>query len=302
MQTTIEISEISIYDKEFFDNYFKNADLELSEINFTNFFIWRDYYKIRYCVINNFLFILSFIEDKTPFSFFPIGDYSNSEDLKTAIYTARDYFRGMEQQLVFCRVAAEQVAALEGLGLDYTVKEDRDNFDYVYYVQKLSTLSGKKLDGKRNHINKLKKLHTYEYEEISDKNISVCKDILERWYMQRNYSENASLVAERKANLILIDNFKLLDVKGAIIKIDGKPEAFTFGEKLNDNTVVIHAEKANAEIDGIYPLINQQFLVNQWSGFEYVNREQDLGIEGLRKAKLSYNPARLVEKFTINLC
>lgn len=302
MQTTMEISEMTICDKELFDNYFKNADLKLSELNFTNFFIWRDYYKIRYCVINNFLCILSFIDDNAPFSFFPIGDYTNSEELKTAIYAVRDYFRDMGRPLVFGRVAAEQAAALEGLDFEYTAEEDRDNFDYLYNVQKLSTLSGKKLDGKRNHINKLKKLHTYEYEEISNKNISACKDILEKWYTERNYTENTSLVAERKANLILIENYEVLKVKGAIIKIDGKPEAFTFGEKLSENTVVIHAEKANAEIDGIYPFINQQFLVNQWSDLEYVNREQDLGVEGLRKAKLSYNPVRLVEKYTINLC
>jgi hypothetical protein len=298
----MEISELTICDKKIFDNYFESADLQLSELNFTNFYIWKDYYRIRYCIINNFLCIFSFIDDNFPFSFFPIGDYSDKENLKNAIYAVKDYFSEIGKPLVFGRVAAEQLTAFEDLDFDYTLKEDRNNFDYLYDVQKLITLSGKKLDGKRNHINKLKKNHTYEYEEISSQNVAACKLILEKWYTERNYTEDASLVAERKANLILLENFRVLNLKGAIINIDGKPEAFTFGERLNSNTVVIHAEKANAEIDGIYPLINQQFLANQWSDFEYVNREQDLGIEGLRRAKLSYNPARLVEKFTISLC
>jgi len=302
LQTILKVSEISIDDKECFDNYFKTANLQISELNFTNFFIWRDYYKIRYSIINNFLCIISTMEDSKPFCFFPIGDYNNSEDLKTAIYTIREYFSEMGWEFMFCRVSTQQISVLEGLNLKFNAKEDRNNFDYIYSVHKLSTLSGKKLDGKRNHINKFKKLHTFEYVDISDKNILDCVDIVEKWCVQRNYSENSSLIVERKANLDLLYNFNSLGVKGAIIKVDGKPEAFTVGEKLNSDTVVIHVEKANAEIHGLYSLVNQQFLSNHWNGIEYVNREQDLGIEGLRKAKLSYNPISLVEKFTVELC
>jgi hypothetical protein len=197
---------------------------------------------------------------------------------------------------------AQQISILEGLDIEFKAKEDRDNFDYIYSVQKLSTLSGKKLDAKRNHINKFKKLHTFKYEEISDENISDCIDIIEKWCKERNYSQSDSLIAERKANLDLMNNFNSLRVKGAIIEVDGRPEAFTVGEQLNSNTVVIHVEKANSEIHGLYPLVNQQFLANHWNDIEYVNREQDLGIEGLRKAKLSYNPVSLLEKFTVELC
>lgn len=302
LKTTLIVSEISIDDKQCFDKYFKMANLQISELNFTNFFIWRDYYKVRYSIINNFLCVMSIIEDRKPFCFFPLGDYYNSEDLKTAIYMLREYFSQMGWELLFCRVSAQQISILEGLGITFNAKEDRDNFDYIYSVQKLSTLSGKKLDGKRNHINKFKKLHSFEYVEISDENISDCIDIVEKWCVQRNYSESDSLTAERKANLDLLNNYNSLRVVGAIIKVDGKPEAVTVGEKLNDNTVVIHIEKANAEIHGLYTLVNQQFLVNHWNDIEYVNREQDLGLEGLRKAKLSYNPISLVEKFTVELC
>jgi hypothetical protein len=292
---------MSIDAKELFDKYFKMANLQTSELNFTNFFMWRDYYKIRYCIVNDFLCIIATMENK-PFCLFPIGDYNNFEDLKNAIFMIRDYFLQMGWEFVLSRVSAQQISILEELGIKFIANEDRDNFDYLYSVKKLSTLSGKKLDGKRNHINRFKKLYTFEYEKISDLNISDCKDIVDKWCEQRNYLEHSSLISERKANLDLLDNFNYLGVKGAIIKVNGKPEAFTVGEKLNSDTVVIHIEKANAEINGLYPLINQQFLVNQWSDVEYVNREQDLGIEGLRKAKLSYRPISLVEKFTVELC
>ncbi|QNU68758.1 DUF2156 domain-containing protein [Ruminiclostridium herbifermentans] len=301
LQTILKLSEVSLLDKKIFDDYLKKLDSQVSELNFTNFYMWRDYYKIRYSIINEFLCIISIGEDK-PFSYFPIGDYSNIENLKIAIYSIRDYFYQHNWEFIMCRVSAQQISVLEDLDIRFTSKEDRDNFDYIYYVQKLSTLKGKKLDGKRNHINKFKKLHTFSYEEISDKNISDCIDILEKWSIQRNYSEDESLIAERKANLDLLNNYKLLNVKGALIRVDGKPEAFTIGEMLNSNTVVIHVEKANSTINGLYTLINQQFLTNRWNGVEYVNREQDLGISGLRKAKLSYNPAMLLEKFTVELC
>ncbi len=301
MQTTLRLSEISINDRKIFDEYFNSVDLQISELNFTNFYIWRDYYGIRYSIINNFLCIISSVGNKM-FCYFPIGDYSNTEDLKVAIYTLRDYFYQMDLEFVMCRVASQQISILEDLEIKFIAKEDRDNFDYIYSVQKLSTLSGKKLDGKRNHINKFKKLHTFKYEEISDKNISDCIDILEKWSIQRNYFEDDSLIAERKANLDLLNNYKFLNVKGALIRVDDKPEAFTVGEMLNNNTVVIHVEKANSMINGLYPFINQQFLLNHWNETEYVNREQDLGIEGLRKAKLSYNPIILLEKFTVELC
>ena len=136
MQTALKVSEISIDDKECFDRYFKMANLQISELNFTNFFMWRDHYKIRFSIVSDFLCIISVIENK-PFCFFPIGDYSNSENLKTAIYVIQEYFSELGCELVFSRVSANQVSALEGLGLQFVANEDRDNFDYIYSVKSL---------------------------------------------------------------------------------------------------------------------------------------------------------------------
>lgn len=300
--TTLKLSEINLDHKIIFDSYFKIADLKVSELNFTNFFMWRNYYKNRYGIVNDFLCIISMLDENQPFCFFPIGDYSRTNELKSTLSVLKEYFIEMGWQFSMRRVSADQLAVLKDLGLCYESVEDRDNFDYLYLVKSLSTLAGKKLDGKRNHINKFKKLHTFEYEEINQDNISACKDILENWCIQRDYTTQSSLIAERIANLELLDNYMSLNLKGAIIKVDGVPEAFTVGEQLNSDTAVIHIEKANANIQGLYPLINQQFVANQWSDLVYVNREQDLGLEGLRKAKLSYNPVGFVEKYIVTLC
>ncbi len=300
--TTLKLSEINIDDKLKFDSYFRIADLKVSELNFTNFFMWRDYYKNRYSIVNDFLCIISMTDVEQPFCFFPIGDYSRIGELKGALYILKEHFAEMGWQFRMRRVSSEQLAVLETLSFCYESVEDRDNFDYLYLVKSLSTLAGKKLDGKRNHINKFRKLYTFEYEEISETNISDCKDILENWCTQRDYLTQSSLIAERIANLELLDNYKSLGLKGAIIKVDGVPQAFTVGEQLNRDTAVIHIEKANADIHGLYPLINQQFVANQWTGLEYVNREQDLGLEGLRRAKMSYNPVGFVEKYIVALC
>lgn len=303
MQTkTIEVSEIALIDKHVFDRFFKMAGLGISEYNFTNFYMWRDYYKLRYSIVSDFLCIISVGEDAEPFAFFPVGDYQKIEELKYAIISLQEYFKWMGWAFKLKRVSFEQLETIKKLDICYAEVEDRANFDYIYPVKSLATLSGKKLDGKRNHINKFKKLHTFEYEDVSEANIQDCIKILEQWCQQRNYTEHKSLIAERKANYDVLKNLSELSVKGALIKVDGVAQAFSVGEQINNDTVVIHIEKANAEIQGLYPLINQQFLSNAWSHLEFVNREQDLGLEGLRKAKMSYNPISFVKKYDIELC
>ena len=302
LQTTLIDREISINDKECFDKYFGTTHVLASEMSFTNFFMWREDYKIRFGIIYDFLCIMSVRDNLKPFCFFPVGDYTKGEELKKTIYAIKEYFASQGWNLIFSRVTGQQREILDEIGIEYNATEDRDNADYVYTVKSLSTLAGKKLDGKRNHINKFKKLYSFEYEEITPANIQECKNIVEKWYHQRRQTGDESLSHERIANHELLDNYGILGLKGGLIRVNGETEAFTVGEQLNKNTAVIHVEKANAEIHGIYTAINQQFINKEWLHMEYVNREQDMGIAGLRKAKLSYNPDHLIEKYTIEVC
>jgi hypothetical protein len=300
LKTTLIDKEISINDKDCFNRYFEAANVPASEMSFTNLFMWRDHYKIRFGIINDFLCIMSIRDKEEPFCFFPLGDYERSEDLEKTIELLKNYFFQNGWDFRIFRATKEQVDVLGQTDLRFDCIEDRDNFDYVYTVKSLSTLAGKKLDGKRNHINKFKKLYSYEYEAITPDNIGDCKNIVEKWCRQK--PDDESLIHERAANLELLDNFEELSLTGGLIKVDGVSEAFAVGEQIGPDTVVVHIEKANADIQGLYTMINQQFIYHEWLHMEFVNREQDLGIEGLRKAKLSYRPHHFVEKYTIKLC
>jgi uncharacterized protein len=132
--------------------------------------------------------------------------------------------------------------------------------------------------------------------------LEACKAIMKVWCSERSCEHHKDLYCEKIANMEVLDNIEKLGCIGALIKVDGKFRAFTVGEMLNDDTAVIHIEKADSKVNGLYTLINQQFCEHEWSEAMYINREQDLGVEGLRKAKNSYNPIKLVKKFSVLLC
>lgn len=182
----------------------------------------------------------------------------------------------------------------------YTYTPTRASFDYVYRVDTLAQLPGKKYHAKRNHISYFEKTYNWKYEEINRDNISDCMKMSEKWYEINTDKNPDEIKAESEVLDLAFDcyNSGLIDYVGGLIRIDGDVVAFTFGEKLNDNMFDTHFEKAFADIRGAYPIINREFARNTINGFEFVNREDDMDSEGLRKAKLSYHPEFLVEKFT----
>jgi uncharacterized protein len=181
--------------------------------------------------------------------------------------------------------------------LGFVVRSVRNSWDYVYLTEDLINLPGKKYYVKRKNINRCLGEHKAEYKPIKDDIIDECLNMQTNWCNLRNCEATFGLEAENKAIKELFSHFKELNVFGGVVLIDGKVEAFTVGEQLNKDTAVIHFEKANPDIFGLYQVVNQWFCANALKGFKYVNREQDLGIPGLRQAKMSYNPAFFVEKF-----
>lgn len=295
----LEFNEISINDKALFDKYLSATNPDISEMTFTNIFMWRKSYKFRFAEHEGLLLIITVPEKSEPFAFMPLGKYSHDEFRKT-FYILKDYFSTHGWNLRFKRISQESLLYFSELeNEEITYEFDRDSSDYVYLTNDLINLKGKKFDGKRNHINKFKKLYSYEYEKIDESNISECHRIMEEWCNEHNCSDHDEFYCEKIANRELLNNYEALACKGAVIKADGKVEAFTVGEMLNPDTAVIHIEKANGKINGIYTFINQQFCLNEWQNTSYVNREQDLGVEGLRKAKLSYNPVKIINKHNI---
>ncbi|HDM79055.1 MAG TPA: DUF2156 domain-containing protein, partial [Deltaproteobacteria bacterium] len=160
-------------------------------------------------------------------------------------------------------------------------------------------LRGKKLRKKKNHLNYFLKNFDFVFEPLNDKTIKLCFEMQEEWCNLKDCAENPTLSSEDFAAFEALYHWKQLRFDGGVILINGKVEAFSLGERLNKKTAVVHVEKANPKTRGLYPAINQVCCKNLWSGYEYINREQDMGQKGLRQAKLSYNPAFLVEKYTI---
>jgi hypothetical protein len=178
---------------------------------------------------------------------------------------------------------------------------DRSQCDYVYLTQDLIELKGRKYHRKRNHIKQFQEKYSYQYIPLTPAWIPQCLQLETEWCDLRHCEASPGLLNESVAIKEAFTHFEELGVKGGAILINGKVEAFTLGDPLNSETVVIHIEKANPAYEGLYPTINQAFLEYQWSGYTYVNREQDLGEEGLRKAKESYFPHHLVNKYVVTL-
>jgi hypothetical protein len=298
--------EISINDKEIFNKFIKQSNYQISEMTFTNFFMWRNLYNFKFAIVNDFLCVISEGENDL-YAMMPISISKKhtrlTNSIKEIVNVLKSYFNESGSKLVFKRLSVNDANLLKEIYEfdDKEMKTSLDDSDYVYESSHLIELKGKRYHSKRNHINKFKNTYKYQYEEINDKNIQYCYNILEDWCNKRDCIEHVKFKCEKKANIELLDNYNQLDCSGIIIKVDEKYEAFSIGEELNSDTAVIHIEKANTDINGLYTYINQKLCKIKFSGYKYINREQDLGIEGLRKAKMSYLPDRLIEKYTIKL-
>ena len=295
----MDFSEITLNSKYLFDHYIKKHKPKISELTFTNFFAWRYYYRFRYAVISDLLCVIAAPAKSRPFAMMPLGEV-NGRNFEEAYEAISSYFAERGWELCFGRITRDELDYFrDRIQGEDSIVFDRDNSDYVYLTKDLVELKGKKYDGKRNHINRFRREHTYEYVPLECGLLDECVRIMEEWCRDRDCSCQEGDYCERYANLEILRHFRTLGCKGALIRVDGRFEAFTVGEMLNEDTAVIHIEKAKSSINGLYAFINQQFAQNEWSGTTYINREQDLGFEGMRKAKLSYHPVTLAEKFIV---
>lgn len=183
----------------------------------------------------------------------------------------------------------------------YQMSVRRQDSDYIYLREKLATLSGKKLHGKRNHIHRFEEHYPdWRYESITDDNVDECAKMAMQWCLENCADEEENWeydkIDESKLVVYAIRHRDELGMKGGALRAGGRIVAITLGERLTDDTFVVHFEKAYPDVQGAYPMINREFVRNELEAYRYVNREEDLGDEGLRKAKLSYRPERLLDK------
>ena len=263
-----------------------------SDFSFTNIWGWADEYGLEWAWTNNLVWIRQSSPEVRYWA--PVGNWDNVD------WAACPY---MKQARTFYRVPERLLGIWqEKLGDRVTSHEDRGQWDYIYNVEELSELRGKKFHKKKNLVNQFKKLYDYTYEPMTADCVEAVLEMQEEWCMWRECEESQSLLAENDAIRRVLEQWDVIPhLIGGSIQSEGKVIAYTVAEAINGDTVVIHFEKGKTGYKGVYQAINNFFLMNDGSRFTYVNREQDLDDEGLRKAKMSYNPVDFVKKFVVEL-
>lgn len=284
----INFEELELKHKYILNKYFKINKTEVSEFNFTEMFIWRKVRKTVIGFINDNICIKVERHNKR-IMYRPFGNKNIKETI--------DFIFDND----FCDMIYGYIdKEIEKINIEgkYIFEKDRDDFDYVYLTDDLVNLRGRKYDGKRNHIKKFKQLN-YSIEFISDEIIGEVIDFQKKWCKDRLCEDDLSLKNESRAINELFEHYNELPVLGAALFVNGQIEGYTVATELNPETVIIIVEKANPQIKGIYQGLNQLFAEQFLFKYKYINREQDLGNEGLRKAKMSYHPNHFVKKFII---
>ena len=293
---------VDIEDKEILNRFFHSRNILISDLTFTNLFLWHYSRHISYFIHKDCLFIKTQYPNENPFIFYPIHKENNLTIKKEALNDMMQYFKANGSEFIIKSLSALDKNELETLYpniFDFFYNEDRS--DYVYSIPELIELKGKKYHKKKTHLNRFMERYTFSYETLNSNNIQELITTYNEWFGKISDSTSEGLKNEFIGIIESLKAFDKLDFKGGLLRESGKIIAFSFGEPLNKECVVIHIEKADIEYQGAYQAINREFLAQEWSAFSLVNREEDLGIPGLRKAKQSYQPLYLQEKFEATL-
>ena len=280
----VEIEDISVFKK------YIGFSGELScESAFVNLLIWESAYNNMWAQEDGQLIIKS----------------AKGEDSSYRLPFGNDFLRGIELVREYSGEKYPDFWVQEGARLDnfkahfgdkYIFEENRDAFDYIYLREDLANLSGKKYHSKRNHISAFSKKQDWVFRPITAENIADVKLCAEKWYKENADREDKYLRCERCGVETILDNMELLGVRGGAVYVGENVVAFTLGSKISGEIFDIHIEKALNDYAEAYTVINREFA-RTLTEYKYINREDDMGLEGLRKAKLSYKPAILLKKY-----
>lgn len=294
----IPFREIEISDKKAIEEKFALEPARMTERCFTDVFIWRCRYRTLFAIQDDFLYMMFMGDASGKLTYlFPLGTGDRAQALGRIGQDAAE--RGKPYSIIACSPAQkEEVERL--LPGRYCFTEDRDNFDYIYRSEDLATLRGKKLHSKRNYINRF--LQQYEgrwrYEVMDPaKHRDEMMQFHHLWCEKHDSGSADTVIYEHCAVWQALEHFAALDMRGGLLYVDDQMVAFTMGCPSGCDTLTVQIEKALADIDGAYPLISREFIAHSAAEFTYINREEDMGLEGLRKAKLSYNPVELTTKY-----
>lgn len=291
----MEFKPFRIEDKAQIDSYFSVHHYEQIDCTFNTLFLWQDAYQTSWAEQDGILFIRAGAGKDT---FFMPPFAKEEENFVHGLALIHEEYDklGLSFRLKSASSwVTEQIERLVPGKYDFI--EDRDNEEYIYRTEDMIRLPGKKLRMKKNHLNGfLRQYADYQYEAITKENLEDAKAGIHDWFLRHGDIEEEEQAIKR-----CFDHWDALGVKGAVIRIYGKVEAFTNGDLINEKMAHIIFEKANPEIRGLYQAINRDFLIHEFAETEFVNREEDLGLPGLREAKMGYHPDHLTEKYDVVL-
>lgn len=265
------------------------------EITPMTLLIWKNYYHQKIAFFEDMMFVS--LGENSDIFLLPFAN-----DMEKAVNMLKDYAHSLNKPLVFLGAEGIRLDIFNSIFCEeFSQTESRDDFEYLYLTEKLKTLRGKKFHSKRNHISAFSKAHQWNYETLTPEILPEVFKMADKWTkeMKQITEDSKSIEVENAALKEYLPHMNELKLRGGCIRVNGKIVAFTFGSPINNKVFDIHVEKALPEFRTTYSLINREFIANELSDFEYVNREDDMGLEGLRKAKLSYHPDILLKKYVI---
>lgn len=295
----LHFKKITYPDMETVWKYLSKEKGKTCDFSYGGIFMWVDYFQYEYAIFEETLFIKGLMDndDSTITYSLPIGKLPIAESVKSLM----NYCRQQNQTFILSAVPEYAITEISKLG-PHKIIELPNWGDYLYDAETLAHLSGRKMAKKRNHINQFNRLYPNAiYEQITSKNINELKLFMYEFSFEPLPNKKAQIERELSANIINYISRNDNPMMGGLLKIDNKVVAFTIGD-IKGDTLYIHIEKANRLIQGSYEMINSSFVtdvINNNPQIKYINREDDSGEEGLRKAKLSYYPIEILKKYAI---
>ena len=297
----LDLKPITPFVQEEFAKYESLRPLYISEGHYLNQFLWEHYYDTKFATDELALYLT--IQKPSRGAFAPLCKESDLPEVFSRM--EKQFHNEWNIPAVFYNIDAKMVEILKETNQlkNYTIEPDRDSFDYLYDAEKLRTLSGKAMHKKKNLLNGFLREYEghFQYETLTAKNIMEIEAFHQKWMDERRIYDKYNCIDDEEDGIYrLFGNSHSITCKMGGVRIDGELKAYTIGSYVPDiNLAIIHIEKAYVNYHGLYNYINQQFIIHEFPDALYVNREDDLGQDNLRQAKLSYRPLRLEEKYTL---
>lgn len=285
----LEFKKINLSDFEILKKYAVSSGRFSCESNFVNLFVWQSAYNNMYAIYDDILFIKSGKGNEETFRL-PFGS-----DLEKGISLLREY-TGNPTPPFWVQEGECFYEFYSKYKNEYQLIPERDAFDYIYLQSNLANLSGKKYHSKRNHISSFSKKYNWQFKEIFEEDIQEVLECADKWYAFNALRYDRYMECEKQGIKTVLQNFRLFNMKGGAVYVDGVMVAFTLGSPINSEIFDIHIEKALPQYAEAYTVINNEFA-KILGDYKFINREDDMGLEGLRKAKLSYKPDILLKKY-----